>query len=301
MDELIRQEIEWDTEALEARVMTKIGRQYLVTREEARREEGRSPAYRPAFTPVREKFNVRHGVDYEDRGLEDIEDEIAKLYEIRERKRRGKEPVHAARRPFHQPVFNKDDGSVVNNNLRPESSEMGTERARTKIPTGSEPEGILNYVMEQRRLLTGKNKDQLKVICASEGIQYTTKAPTIERIIEERVKVAYEGFIFTPAPSQVGSPEEEEFTPRVQGARKALEILDSFTSCYGNVLRLVRMDDEQGKWIFAGVMFHKYGTSLRTVAIVKNAVSLWESGQLVYGDFQDFESPHGPMRRMGLI
>ncbi|GBG77392.1 hypothetical protein CBR_g23723 [Chara braunii] len=207
MDELIRQEIEQNAEALEPRVMMKIGRQYLVTREEARWEEGRAPACKASVTPLREGERC---AKFEDRGIEDIEDEIAKLYEIREKKRRGKEPVQATRRPFRQPVFHQDDGSV--DNLRPESSEMGAERDRTKILVGSGPEGILNYVLQQRRLLTGKNKDQLKAICALEGIQYTTKAPTIEKIIEERVKVAYEGFIFTPAPTG-GSPGDEECTP----------------------------------------------------------------------------------------
>ncbi|GBG59502.1 hypothetical protein CBR_g38526 [Chara braunii] len=140
MDELIRQEIERNSEAVEARVMMKIGRQYLVTQGEAQREEGRSPACKASVTPIRE--GGRYAVEFEDYGIEDIEDEIAKLYEMRERKMRGKEPVQVTRRLFQQPVFHRDDGSV--DNLRLASSEMGAERARTKIIAGSGPEGLLN-------------------------------------------------------------------------------------------------------------------------------------------------------------
>ncbi|GBG91701.1 hypothetical protein CBR_g53515 [Chara braunii] len=208
MDELIRMEIERNSEAMEARVLSKIGRQYPVNHEEARWEELRSPAHRPAFTPIRE----RDDVDIDDRGIKDIEDEIAKLYEVRERQRRGKEVVQRPIRPFRQPLFQKEDVPVVNN-PRPESSRMGEDRARSKIPTGSGPEGVLNYVLQQRLLLTGKNKNQFKAIYAIEGVQYTTKVPAIDRLIEERVKLPYEGFIFVPAPSTAASPEQEECTP----------------------------------------------------------------------------------------
>ncbi|GBG66633.1 hypothetical protein CBR_g66769 [Chara braunii] len=113
------------------------------------------------------------------------------------------------RRPFRQPIFHKDDGSVVNT-PRAESSRKAEERQRTKIPAGSGPKGVLVYVLQQRRLLTGKNKEQLKVICAAEGVEYTTKAPMIEKIIEGRVKIAYEGFVFVPTPSPPSIPEEED-------------------------------------------------------------------------------------------
>ncbi|GBG82925.1 hypothetical protein CBR_g36452 [Chara braunii] len=206
MDELIKQEIERNSEALEARVLSKIGRQYLVSREEARRQELHTPSNRTPGVVIRE----REIKDYENRGVENIEDEIAMLYEIREEKRRkGKEAMTGGRRPFRQPVFHRGDGSGYDT-PRAESSKMTEDRPRTKIPADSGPEGVLNYVLQQRRLLTGKNKDQLKVICAAEGVQYTTKAPNIEQIIEARVKLAYEGFIFTPAPTPAASPEGDD-------------------------------------------------------------------------------------------
>ncbi|GBG60763.1 hypothetical protein CBR_g12501 [Chara braunii] len=206
MDELIKQEIERNSEALEARVLSKIGRQYLVSREEARREEARSPVCRTPGVVIRER--EREVYDYENRGIEDIEDEIAKLYEIREmKKRKGKEPASVGRRPFRQPVFQRDDGLVVDT-PRAESSRRAEERQRTKIPAGSGPEGILVYVLQHHRLLTGKNKEQLKAICAAEGIEYTTKSPTIEKIIEARVKLAYEGSV--PSSSDPATLDEEE-------------------------------------------------------------------------------------------
>ncbi|GBG84658.1 hypothetical protein CBR_g39034 [Chara braunii] len=226
MDELTRQEIERNSEAMEARLMSKIDRQYLATREEVRRESVRAPLPRTPLGTPRE----RAVCDYEDKGIEDIEDEIAKLYELREKKRkdRGKEPAPAPRRSFRQPVFHHNDGSVQDS--PPESSKMGEERQRTKIPSGSGPEGVLAYVLQQRRLLTGKNKEQLKAICRTEEVEYTTKAPTIEKIIEARVKMAYEGFIFPPAPANV-SPEEGERTPRLQRLGK-WDVGGSFGQAY---------------------------------------------------------------------
>ncbi|GBG69839.1 hypothetical protein CBR_g4667 [Chara braunii] len=187
MDELIRQEIERNTEAMEVRVMSKLGRQYLVTREEARREEISSPVFRssnfgtrrevsrsPAFRQPTLSTREREYGEFEDCGIEDIEDEIAKLYELREKKRKGKEPLQASKKVFRQPDFQRDDGSVLNT-PRPESSRMGEERGRTKIPAGSGPEGVLAYVLQQRRLLTSKCKAQLLSICAAENVEYTTK------------------------------------------------------------------------------------------------------------------------------
>ncbi|GBG74838.1 hypothetical protein CBR_g19350 [Chara braunii] len=205
MDEMIRQEIERNSEALEARVMSKIGRQYLAAREEARNEECRARILRTPRTVPRDRVLD----DYADKGLEDIEDEIAKLYELRERKRKGKMPLEGeARRPFRQPVFGRE-GSTDDAPGHVESSRRGEGRAKTKIAAGSGPEGILAYVVAQRRLLTPKTKEQLKTICRQENLTYTTKGPTIESIIEARAKVAYEGFVFTPSSSPAVSPEED--------------------------------------------------------------------------------------------
>ncbi|GBG73500.1 hypothetical protein CBR_g16843 [Chara braunii] len=202
MDELIRREIERNSEVLEARVMSKIGRQFLVAREEARMEESRSHIFRTRRSVTRDKMD-----EYADKGTEDIEDEIAKLYEIREKKRKAKASVEGeGRRPFRQPVFGRN-GSVEDGPIG-ESSKMEEERGRTKIAAGSGPDGFLAYVLAQRRLLTPKTKEQLKAICRQENVTYTTKGPTIKSIIEARAKVAYEGFIFTPSTSST-SPDEE--------------------------------------------------------------------------------------------
>ncbi|GBG72358.1 hypothetical protein CBR_g11936 [Chara braunii] len=202
MDEKIRLEIERNAEALEARVMSKIGRQYLVARDEARREEIKTPVTR---TPMRVEREEDFG-DYANKGLEEIDDEIAKLYELRERKRKGKEFADINRRPFKQPVFRQ----CGEEEMPAESSRMGEERTRTKITAGSGPEGVLAYVQAQRKILMTKNKDQLKVICRNEGVIYTSKAPTIEKIIEARAKMAYKGFVFTPVESPAGSPDLEQ-------------------------------------------------------------------------------------------
>ncbi|GBG85954.1 hypothetical protein CBR_g40766 [Chara braunii] len=138
-DEMIKQEIERNSEALEALVMSKIGRQYLAAKEEARVEESRVPLFRTPRSAPRDR-----GVsDYADKGLEEIEDEIAKLYEIRERKSKGKEQLEGeGRRPFRQLVFRRE-GSVVDSPLPGESSRMGEARGRTKIAAGSGPDGFL--------------------------------------------------------------------------------------------------------------------------------------------------------------
>ncbi|GBG67708.1 hypothetical protein CBR_g836 [Chara braunii] len=209
-DEMIRQEIERNSEAMEARVILKIGRQYLTAKEEARREESRCLGER---TP-RPLQRARVVDDFADKGIEDIEDEIAKLYELWEKKRKAKQPcTPPVRRSFRQPNFNSQ-GSVDSEKPGGESSRMGETRGRSKVAAGSGPEGILTFILAQRRLLTPKTKDQLKAICAQEGVTYTTKVPTIERIVEVRAKMAYEGFVFTPSPSVSPTTEaEEEDTP----------------------------------------------------------------------------------------
>ncbi|GBG76798.1 hypothetical protein CBR_g23013 [Chara braunii] len=353
MDEMIRMEIERNSEALEPRVMSKIGRQYLMARDEVRREEVNSPFVR---TSAR-KCTDGEVVGYSCKGLEEIEDKTAKLHEIRERKRKGKALSGAARRPFRQPIFQQDDDVAA-----AESSHMGEERRKTKVAVGSGPEGVLAYVQAQRKLLMTKNKDQLKAICANEGVQYTTKAPTIQKIIEAYAKVAYEGFIFTPA-SPAASPEDDQ-TPAssggvllgqvvgvpmgkssscplacilctyakwmflsnlgmerrlVDGFRiiddvtifmavagdngdlRAACILYAFGTCYGFVLRLLRTDDGAGHWTFVGIDVFQYGVALRTVALMKNLTSIWESGDLVFGSFQDFVSYSGKRAKVGAI
>ncbi|GBG88947.1 hypothetical protein CBR_g48557 [Chara braunii] len=207
MDEMIRQEIERNSAALEARVMTRIGRQYLVSRDEARREELRSPVVRTLASAYKGKD---YG-DYSDKGLKEIEDEIAMLYELREKKRKGKMTMDGSQRGFQRPLFRSDKGSLDDLPASGETSKQGEGRGRTKVAAGSGTEGVLTFVLAQRKLLMVKNKDQLKVICGHQGVQYTTKAPTIEKIIEVRTKLAYEGLVFVPATP--GSRLEEEHTP----------------------------------------------------------------------------------------
>ncbi|GBG86333.1 hypothetical protein CBR_g41326 [Chara braunii] len=45
--------------------------------------------------------------------------------------------------------------------------------------------------------LATMKQDELKRICAREGLQYDTKGPSIDRIVAARAKIAYEGFIFS--------------------------------------------------------------------------------------------------------
>ncbi|GBG75086.1 hypothetical protein CBR_g19599 [Chara braunii] len=183
-DEMIRQEIERNSEAMEARVMSKIGRHYLAAKDEARWEETRCHIDR---TP-RPSQRQRVADDFTDKDIEEIENEIAKLYELREKKRKVKHSCTTpVRRSFRQPDFNCQ-GSVDNERPGGESSRMGELRGRSKVAAGSGPDGILTYILAQRRLLTPKTKDQLKAICAQEGVTYTTKASTIKRIVEVLIK-----------------------------------------------------------------------------------------------------------------
>ncbi|GBG89338.1 hypothetical protein CBR_g49048 [Chara braunii] len=192
MNEMIRLEIERNSEAVEARVMSKIGRQLLEAREEARREEVR---FTRTPVPVYRDTGVK---EYTDKGLEEIEDEIAKLYELREKKRKGKIPLEeGSRKPFRQPNFQREASDDYEAG---ESSRMAEERSCTKVCAGSGPEGVLAFVLAQHRILTPKSKEQLKHVCRTEGLTYTTKGPTIERIIEARTQLAYEGFVFAPSP-----------------------------------------------------------------------------------------------------
>ncbi|GBG76469.1 hypothetical protein CBR_g22217 [Chara braunii] len=157
MDEIIRQEIERKLEALEARVMSKFGRQYLAAKEEARKEEVRMVGTRSPTRHVPQSVHVNP--DYSNMGIEDIEVEIAKLYEVQERKRKGKGPLEPGlRRQFRQPVFQRDIPTIHDPLVAGESSRMGEERGCTKVPAGSGPEGILAYILEQRKVLAAKKK-----------------------------------------------------------------------------------------------------------------------------------------------
>ncbi|GBG93290.1 hypothetical protein CBR_g63156 [Chara braunii] len=70
MDEMIRLEIERNSEAVETRVLSKIGRQFLEAREEVRRDE-----VRVTRTPV-PVYRHTGFKEYADKGLEEIEDEM---------------------------------------------------------------------------------------------------------------------------------------------------------------------------------------------------------------------------------
>ncbi|GBG93313.1 hypothetical protein CBR_g64078 [Chara braunii] len=146
MDEIIRLEIERNSEAVEARVMSKIGRRFLEAWEEARRDE-----VRVTRTPVRVYRDT--GVkEYADKGLEEIKDEIAKLYEWREKKEKGKIPLEEGmQKPFRQPNFQRE---ATDDFEAGESSRMAEEQSRTKVCAGNGPEGVLAFVQAQRRILT---------------------------------------------------------------------------------------------------------------------------------------------------
>ncbi|GBG67298.1 hypothetical protein CBR_g437 [Chara braunii] len=179
----VRAETEWHAEATKAELMAIFGSQFLICREEARREQQRTPIL---VTPRRKETRWDDDMD---RDIEDIDDEIQRLSALKERKRSGKTPVRDDAR-MRQPAF---DQAKENDCFRAESSRRGEEKNGTKIPAGSGPEGLLHYVLEQRAELVALKSEALRKICTKEGVHYCTKRPTIERIIATRVKAAYEG------------------------------------------------------------------------------------------------------------
>ncbi|GBG64437.1 hypothetical protein CBR_g44322 [Chara braunii] len=201
-EDQVRIETARHAEATKAELMALLGKQFLSCKEEARREEIRTPV---GFTPRRRDARWEEELDRE---VEDLDDEIRRLSALRDRKRRGKAPVSDGVR-FRQPSFGIPSGSVENNRCRVESSDQGEVHTKTKIAAGSGPEGLIQFVLDQRKELSSMKPEELKRICSKEGVHYCTKLPTIERIITTRVKCAYEGFVFLPSTSAPTSPDED--------------------------------------------------------------------------------------------
>ncbi|GBG72051.1 hypothetical protein CBR_g10985 [Chara braunii] len=205
-DERLRIEMAKFYEATKAEVMAAVGRQYLTANEEARREEQRRGWSPPPRR--REDFRSR---DESDMDVDDLEAEIRRLAALRDRKRKGKEAVRPEGN-FRQPSFMANEGTDGSKREREkgEFSSQGGERRKKKIPAGLGPEGLLQFVLDQKRELSGLKQDELKRICSREGLRYCTKGPSIDQIIEARTKLAYESFVFSPAPSAPGSPEVDQ-------------------------------------------------------------------------------------------
>ncbi|GBG63762.1 hypothetical protein CBR_g39306 [Chara braunii] len=199
-DERLRTEVAKYTEATKAEVMAEIGRQYRGHREDLRREEQIRGWSSP---PARRGLHM--GCDEVDLGTDDLDEEIRRLSTLREKRRKGKEPVGTRR--FRQPAFSEpgDDGDGTP--ARAETSRRAEARARTKIPAGSGADGFLQFILDQKKELKTMRIDELKCICTKECVRYCTKGPSIDRIIEARTKLAYDGFVFSLATSAPGSPE----------------------------------------------------------------------------------------------
>ncbi|GBG69662.1 hypothetical protein CBR_g4492 [Chara braunii] len=115
--------------------MSKIRRKYLVARDKVKREEIRTPVHR---TPIRNEKDEEFG-DYVNKGQEEIEDEIVKLYKLREGKHKGKDLSDLNKQPFGQLVFRRGNDDDV----AAESPRMGEKRNHTKIAAGSRPKDDL--------------------------------------------------------------------------------------------------------------------------------------------------------------
>ncbi|GBG59816.1 hypothetical protein CBR_g54918 [Chara braunii] len=203
-DERLKVEMAEYAEATKADVMAAVGRQYLGQKEEVRREEVRWVEQRRAQSPPprqRKEYVDRDEVDME---VDDLDEEIHRLSALREKRRKGKEPVRPG---FRQPLFSAPAGDVNSTPGRAGCSRRPEDETRTKIPAGCGPEGLLDFVLEQKKKLSAMRQDELKRICSKEGLRYCTKGPSIDRIVAARTKLAYEGFIFSPATSAQGSPE----------------------------------------------------------------------------------------------
>ncbi|GBG76048.1 hypothetical protein CBR_g21288 [Chara braunii] len=204
-DERLRVELAKYAEATKADVMAAVGRQYLGQKEEVRREEVRREEQRRGWSPPprrRREFVERDEGDME---VDDLDEEIRRLSALREKRRKGKEPNWLGGN-FRQPLFSAPNGGE-DTPLRAECSWCPEGVARTKIPAGSGPERLMEYVLEQKKRLSAMHQDELKRICSKESLLYCIKGPSIDRIVAARTKLAYEGFIFSPATSAPGSPE----------------------------------------------------------------------------------------------
>ncbi|GBG63761.1 hypothetical protein CBR_g39305 [Chara braunii] len=162
-DEKLKLEMARYVEATKAEVMATVGRQYLGQKDEARREElkrGWSP-------PPRRKEDYRMEEELGDE--DEIDLEIRRLELLREKRRRGKEAVRGGVN-FRQPSFSAGPGSVDDPAIRGECSRDAAERRR-KVPAGTGADGLLQYVLDQKRELSALKIDELKRICAQEDLQ----------------------------------------------------------------------------------------------------------------------------------
>ncbi|GBG88565.1 hypothetical protein CBR_g48034 [Chara braunii] len=154
--EHVRLETARHAKSTKAELMALLERQFMMCREEVRREEFRSPA---SCNPRRRAQNWDDELDNED-----LDDEIRRLLSLRERGHKGKATATADGVRFRQPTFDNQDGSVDENRTRAETSRDGEERTRPKIPAGSGPEGLLQFVLDQRQELSTMKPEQLKRI-----------------------------------------------------------------------------------------------------------------------------------------
>ncbi|GBG60913.1 hypothetical protein CBR_g16034 [Chara braunii] len=105
-DEKLRSEMARYAEATKAEIMAAVGRQYLGQGDEARREELK----RGWCTPPLRKDDHRLEEDLGD--VDDIDLEIRRLELLREKRRRGKEPVRGGIN-FRQPSFSTGPGRLM--------------------------------------------------------------------------------------------------------------------------------------------------------------------------------------------
>ncbi|GBG60149.1 hypothetical protein CBR_g3392 [Chara braunii] len=98
--------------------------------------------------------------------VDDIDDEIRRLYTLHEKRRRGKTPL-AEVAAFRRPTFDMDGSVDDNARTRAECSRQANER-RKKVPAGGGPDGILHFILNQRRTLevgrppTGSTEEDLR-------------------------------------------------------------------------------------------------------------------------------------------
>ncbi|GBG77855.1 hypothetical protein CBR_g25786 [Chara braunii] len=197
IQEQLKAETARDAEATKAELPALLGRQLIANRDDARREEARMMSTPPSS-------RRREARDDELGEVDDINEEIRRLYTLREKRPRGKTSV-ADGAGFRQPTFDTDSSTVDDAHTRAECSRQAEDRRR-KVSDGGGPDGILHYIIEQRRALEGLRHDQLKKICADERLHYCTTGPSIDQIIAARTRLAYEGFVLVPAQAATASP-----------------------------------------------------------------------------------------------
>ncbi|GBG90239.1 hypothetical protein CBR_g50418 [Chara braunii] len=152
-------------EATKAELLALLGRQFIVNRDEARREEIRLTRTPPS--------SRRREVRDDDVGeVDDIDDEIRRLYTLREKWRRGKTPLLGGV-AFRQPTFNMDGSVADDARTRAECSRQAEDRRR-KVPAGGGPDGLLRqaHVVAERYVR----------IIVSPGDCWADKWSTIRRV-----------------------------------------------------------------------------------------------------------------------